>query len=212
MGNAIRREEAICKEFMLFVFVVFLHLSPSSSRAENEISLFIFYSVWVWQKNHYCSNMGLFISVYLTMINSHIATCHWSQNKWSPGGQDARGTGGCLICLFKSSLGQESWSWKTSVYCLMWNELLGLSLHIDTSKMACPWGRKIAHYPLGLFASIANSWWLCFSPPRFPFHAQFAGTFLHTRIAKPLSRSETHPQSNEEPAATAASCSYYRFR
>lgn len=44
MGNAIRGEEAICKEFMLFV-LVFLHLGRSSSRAENEILLFIFYSV-----------------------------------------------------------------------------------------------------------------------------------------------------------------------
>lgn len=180
---------------MLFVLVVFLHPGPSSSRAENEILLFIFYSVWVWQKNHYCSNLEHFISVYLTMINSHITTCHWSQNKWSPGGQSARGTDGCLICLFKSSLGQESLSWKTSVYCLMWNELMGLSLRNDTSKMARPWSRRIAHHPLCLFASVANSWWLWFSPPPFPFHAQFAGTFLRTRIAKPLSRSETHSQS-----------------
>jgi len=34
MGNAIRREEAICKELMLFVPVVFLCLGLSSSRAE----------------------------------------------------------------------------------------------------------------------------------------------------------------------------------
>lgn len=39
MGNAIRREEAICKEFMGFVLVLFQHLGPSSSRAENEIFL-----------------------------------------------------------------------------------------------------------------------------------------------------------------------------
>lgn len=39
MGNAIRREEAICKEFMWFVLVLFLHLGPSSSRTENEIFL-----------------------------------------------------------------------------------------------------------------------------------------------------------------------------
>lgn len=42
MGNAIRREEAICKEFMWFVLVLFLHLGPSSFKAENEIfQLFI---------------------------------------------------------------------------------------------------------------------------------------------------------------------------
>lgn len=39
MGNAIKREEAICKEFMWFVLVLFLHLGTSSFRAENEIFL-----------------------------------------------------------------------------------------------------------------------------------------------------------------------------
>lgn len=193
MRNAIRREEAICKELMFFVLVVFLHLGPSSSRAEDEILLFIFYSVWVWQKNHYRSNMGHFISVYLTMINSHIAACHRSQNKWFPGGQGVWRTDGCLICSFKSSLGQESLSWKMSVYCLEWNELMGLSLHIDTSKMTCPWSRKIAHYCVCLFASAANSWWLWFFPPCSHFHVWFADTFLQAKINKALFRSETHP-------------------
>lgn len=156
MGNAIRREEAICKEFMWFVLVLFLHLGPSSSRTENEIFLlFIQFGldrkitialtwdillvfIWPW-----------WIHILPLATGAKINDLQWT---------------GCVGYWWMSDLPLPMQPRPGNLVlkntCLMQSELTGLSLHFDTSKMACPGCRKIAH--LCLCVSAANSWWLWF--------------------------------------------------
>lgn len=209
MGNAIRREEAVCKEFMWFVLVLFLHLGPFSFRAENEIFLlFIQFGldrkitialtwdillvfIWPW-----------WIHILLLATGAKINDLQWTECVgywWMPDlSLPMQPRSGNLVL-------------ENTLHCVMQSELMVSAYILTPPKWHDLGAGRLPPTPLCAYVEVY------LAPGGFgflhlmPSFVQFSGTFLRTRISKPLSRSEIQPQP-KSLQLEQVSHSYYWFR
>lgn len=184
MGNAIRREEAICKEFMWFVLAPFLHLGTSSFRAENEIFLLsiqfgldrkitialtwdiLLVFIWPW-----------WIHILLVGTGGKINDLQWTEcvGHWwmSDPSLPMQPRSGNLVLKNICSLCHAKWTDRSQP--TSWHLQNGMALVQED----CP-------LPLCLCVSVANSWRLCFSSPHSQFCAVFRYFLSHENSQNPL--------------------------